>query len=255
VYAYEVVAIGGTVAQPVLSFGPVGSAPGSSLLDVPASNGVLQTTFGAYTRADFTLEAILSDLGYATGFLGAADWAKAGFAILESATDGDPADVDFPGHLNGDAILRDGTVLGPASNWVVDLVGGFEAVNVFGDADYYEVQVTNTTTADLENLRDQVSTGAFGNFNGGLSILYSTLGVPFASIESEHINGSFTDHEVIVVNGSLNGVRDPNSPDTEQEWMYTDNADFQINPLPEPTALFVWSALFAFFGISTGRRR
>ena len=243
--------------SPILQFGAV--ATGS---ENPVDN---TTDLDALTRTDFTLESIADALGFDTSVL--SDWSNAGFLVIESNSATDPltADKTVAGdgvsqeNLNGYSVITDPSIIGTGAGFSLDIVAGFNDPNDNGDADYYEVHVTNPTVGNLASLRAQGSSGGFGDFQGGVSVLYHIFGASteFIPIVSEHFDGSAdTFHDITVIDGGLNGVRASTAPAPDEEWMYTDNGDFLINAVPEPTTMVVWAGLFGgAAGLGFIRRR
>jgi len=246
-YAFQVTA--DADVNGIITFGAV-----VNNADNVSGNGT-PSIFDGLKRNDFTLQKMITNvnnLGITSPVVSDANWAKAGFAILTNAADSDPLAVDLAGVLNGYTIAT--THMKAATGWNLELVAGFDAAD-----DYYKVKVTDSSIANLNQLRSQGSAGQFGLFAGGFTVLDHTMGsgIVFLPVQGENPGGSSqtgTYHDMVIESGTLNGVRTDASAE-KREWMYRDNADFRVNAVPEPTSLLAWAGLIVAGRFGLRRRK
>jgi hypothetical protein len=252
---YAIYALQATGIDPIsgaLQFAPVvGDATTAKNNPSP-----LDAVYDGEARSEFTLEKIAMDLGFATAFF--TDWADAAFILIEAQDAADPIGTDVnPGTavpnevLNGDSIVRDGSVLGPVAGFSIVMIGGFGT-----DDDFYEVKLTGDDSATLTGLAAQTGNGNnFANFGAGFSVLSGFEDATLLPIEKGHFDGSTTEHEITLIGGTIQRVR-TSSPTSTKEWMYVDKGQFEINAVPEPTTMVVWAGLFGgAAGLGFIRRR
>lgn len=243
---YGIASIDSTTAQNPTS-GSLAIAFATEIASINATGGI---TFGLVSDPLKDIESLLGPT-FAGSF---SDPGRTIFAVLgNAAAKGSLEDPEtgqtgalFTGNFTDDGF--GGGLGGFASEggWSVELTGGLVAAD-----DFFEAQLF--APIDAFGFATAIQRAAF-------SVIDSTLGagVVFTDVSVDPLLGGGTvQADVSLFDGSVNGLlavgRTPTTGGLNG-WLYRDSADFQINAVPEPSALLAFAGI-GFAGVVSRRRR
>lgn len=211
------------------------------------SSSATTITVTAATGAD-NIETILSNGG--VNMTGLSQYkgrtGAAGLIVIENSQTNISL-MDKDGSGGGGDTFDGGDLAGNfGSSWTAVLTGGFltaDDQHVISAANGFTI---NSLTGSGTSI-DQAGAGArFGTFAGNYSVLKA--GGPMAgstvykTIENVGLGspGDRPSGEIVIANGSLEGF---DSTVSGSNWLFQDDGDYKINPIPEPSTIAIWAAL------------